>query len=152
MPEPKITFADSPGIITQHSPVSGPTQTVLIHGIPIAISPGVGDVLAAMHLGFEKAVAMFREMTNPVPPASQAILPGEDPDADEPAGDYLDLAYLNSLSPMAKAETLRMHGLMQASPEKTPGEPDEAKAEVDRMIAEQNRSLGEPSAPEGGEE
>jgi hypothetical protein len=151
MSDPKITFADTPGIITQHSPVSGPTETVLIHGIPIAISPGVGDIIAATHLGFEKALAFFREMTNPPMPTSRVVMP-EGQDEEIPDGDYLDLTYLNSLSPMARAERLAMFGLQQSTPSQAPGEPDEAKAEVERLIREQNQSLGgNPAQPEGGE-
>ena len=154
MSEPKITFADNPGIITQHSPVSGSTQTVLIHGIPIAISPGVGDVLAAMHLGFEKALQVFREMTSPSTPAMRIVAPGEVPEEEGTDGDYLDLRYINSLSPLARAETLAMYGLQQAGPEQPLGEPDEAAADAQRIIEEHNRAVGgaSPPEPEGGEE
>lgn len=105
MTEPKILFADNGPIITQHVPASAPAQTVLIHGIPIAISPGVGDILAAFHMGFEKAKDMYLTIAQPPPPAP-VFLPSMGQEEEDEV-----LGMPRGLSPMARAAWYEAHGV-----------------------------------------
>ena len=122
--KPKIQFADEPT-----KPAIG-----WIHGLPLTVSPGAADVLAGVHLAFP----LMQQFTGaaPVSGPQQMIMPGE-PEGDEDP-DTLDLRYLNSLSPLARAESLAMYGLKQAGEE--PREADPTALNVAKILEEAEKA------------
>ena len=117
----KITFADGP---TQVSPVGW------IAGLPLTVSPGASDILAAVYMAFQ-LVQQFTGASATMP--QQPIVVPQDVPDDEIDPNSLDLQYLNSLSPIARAETLAMYGLQQAGIERR--EYDEAAATAEQILA-----------------
>jgi hypothetical protein len=107
--KPKIQFADKPA-----NPAIG-----WIAGLPLTVSPGAADLLAGIHLVVQ-LMQQFTGMT-PTMPATQALMPPE-PETKED-GNTLDLSHLYSLSPLARAEVLAMHGLAMAKPDREEADP-----------------------------
>lgn len=120
--KPKITFADS----------FVPTGKVgWIAGLPLTVSPGASDILAAFQLAFTLMQQLTGIESSGAP--QQMVMSGEPEEDDEPPG--LDMRYANSLSPLARAEYLAMYGLEQAGIE--PKEPDPTAEQVKRILAEE---------------
>ena len=132
MPEPKITFADeAPGMVA-----------LGLGGVPLMVSPGASDLLAAFRLAF----TMFRDITQGAPPepeAAQVFTHGESEEEDG----ALDLRHLNSLSPIARAEVLSMYGLKTVEPE--PQEPDPTAATVAAMLEQTAKDVQRRSGRKG---
>lgn len=135
--KPRIVFADEP------PKTAGAIGW--IHGLPLTVSPGASDILAAVHLAVQ-LMQQFAGMTPAMPPAI-AVAPQSEEDYgdDDPA--RLDLRYLNSLSPLARAETLRQYGLRQMGGEEP--EPDPTAATVAAILEEQARKTKYESGDDG---
>jgi hypothetical protein len=104
-----------------------------VFGLPITVSPGASDTLAAVYMVFQMLQGLFVTGVQGQGQPQQVVIP--EGYGDEPAGEEntIDLRTIMSLSPTARAEFFRVHGLMVEPLEQ---EPDPTKAQVNEILRE----------------
>uniref|UniRef100_A0A6M3Y0B2 Uncharacterized protein n=2 Tax=viral metagenome TaxID=1070528 RepID=A0A6M3Y0B2_9ZZZZ len=130
--------------VRSHGPKASPTasQSVIINGLPLSVSPTTSDILAAVHFGFAQAVEMFKVVTQPSAPASDAsklAVFREEGEEEILAAGFIDVNSLWAMTPVQREAVLSQYGL-QVAIEPEPA-PDPVHAEV--AAATGLKSLGE---------
>jgi hypothetical protein len=128
--KPRILFADAP------------QPTANIFGLPITVSSGASDTLAAVYMMFQMLQGLFVSGGQQVQ-SHQVVVPGGYGDEEPEPSDTVDLSTFRTLGPLGKAEWLRQHGISINAGEP---EPDPTTATVHDLL----REAGIPTKPGPG--